>query len=106
MKRPEPVSLPVRLLLTAESGLPAAVNYGTFEALANVVFFIPVGALLAAVFPQRLLWVADLLAMTLSGLIEIGQLLLLPARFASWGGHPCRLDRRGNPGVNGCPCSG
>jgi VanZ family protein len=80
-------SVGVARLLQAlhEGGLPAAVNYGALEALANIVFFIPVGALLAAVFAQRLFWVAVLLAVALSGLIEAGQLLLLPARFASWG---------------------
>ncbi|MDQ1598124.1 MAG: hypothetical protein QOI70_1548 [Microbacteriaceae bacterium] len=73
------------LLALRETGVPDAVGYGTLEALANVAFFIPVGALLAAVFPRRLLWVAVLLAIALSGLIETGQLLLLPARLASWG---------------------
>jgi glycopeptide antibiotics resistance protein len=73
------------MLALRETGVPDAVGYGTLEALANVAFFVPVGALLAAVFPRRLLWVALLLAMALSGLIELGQLLLLPARFASWG---------------------
>jgi glycopeptide antibiotics resistance protein len=73
------------LLMLHEGGLPESVDYDTIESLANVVFFIPIGGLLAAVFPRRLVWVAVLLAVALSGLIEIGQLLLLPARFASWG---------------------
>lgn len=66
-------------------GLPELVDYGVVEFAANVWFFIPVGLLCAALLPRRLWWGAVLAGITLSGLIELGQLQFRSARYASWG---------------------
>lgn len=66
-------------------GLPEAINYGVIEFTANIGFFVPIGILLAVLLPKRMRWVAVLAGVTISGIIELSQLLLLSHRYASWG---------------------
>ena len=65
-------------------GLPLAFDYQALEFTANVCFFIPVGLLLCLELRPRLWFLAVLAGVLLSGGIELSQLLLLPARYASW----------------------
>ena len=88
---PDPVDRPLgaaifrTLNFLHAHGLPQAVDYGVVEFAANVWFFIPVGLLCAALLPRRLWWGALLSGLALSSLIELGQLLTSPGRYASWG---------------------
>jgi glycopeptide antibiotics resistance protein len=66
-------------------GAPAWVDYDFAQAVANVVFFVPVGFLAALLLPRKLWWLAIPIGAVLSFAIEFGQLLFLPHRFASWG---------------------
>ena len=66
-------------------GLPEAVDYHFIEFAANVALFVPIGLLVSAVLPRRLWWGAVLSGLVLSGLIELGQLVTRPTRYASWG---------------------
>ena len=87
---PTPVDAPakdtIREVLEAlhYAGVPAAVNYSFVEIAANVAMFVPLGAVLALLLPRQHWWLAVLIAGSLSGLIELIQLLLLPHRFASF----------------------
>lgn len=65
-------------------GLPDNVGYSTLEFTANIAFFVPIGLLLALLLPRHRWWLAIVLGAALSGMIELSQLLLLPARYASW----------------------
>ncbi len=47
-------------------GVPAFVDYGSVEFSANVVFFVPVGFLLALLLPRRVQWLAVLGGLLLS----------------------------------------
>lgn len=60
-----------------------AIDYGVIESTANVALFVPLGLLAALHLRARWSWVAVLLGALISAAIETGQLLLLPARFAS-----------------------
>lgn len=66
-------------------GVPLWVNYGLIEFAANVVFFIPIGLLVALLLPLKRWYVAIAIGVLTSCTIELGQLLLLPARYASLG---------------------
>jgi hypothetical protein len=66
----------------ARHGLPM-IDYAFLEAGANVLLFVPLGLLLALLLPRRLAWVAVLVGLAASSLIELGQLLLLSARYAT-----------------------
>jgi glycopeptide antibiotics resistance protein len=87
---PSPVDRPVDaqlsslLALLHSLGLPRQIDYNAVEFSANIVFFIPAGAVAAALLARHRWWMAVLLGACFSGTIELGQLLLLPARFASW----------------------
>lgn len=65
-------------------GIPDVVNYRFVERGANVLLFMPLGALAAAQLSRRHWWIALVACIALSGFIETGQGLLLPARYASW----------------------
>ena len=65
-------------------GIPLAVNYATVESAANVLFFVPLGILLTAILPRRRWPLAVVFGALFSCGIELGQLVFLPARFASW----------------------
>lgn len=88
---PTPVDAPVDgLLLTwlrnlHSVGVPVWVGYTFVEVAANVVLFMPFGALIAAVMWPSMWWTSGVLGLTLSLIIEFSQYLLLPHRFASAG---------------------
>ncbi|WP_162239373.1 MULTISPECIES: VanZ family protein [unclassified Plantibacter] len=64
------------------AGAPSWFDYRFVESAANVVLFIPLGALLALELPLKLWWIAPLTTTTFSVAIELGQ-TLLPARVAT-----------------------
>ncbi len=64
-------------------GLPRFVDYTFVETAANVVMFLPLGALIASVALPRLWWVSGVLGLSLSLSIEFTQAEFLPQRFAS-----------------------
>jgi glycopeptide antibiotics resistance protein len=63
-----------------EAGWPYWINFAFFERMANVVLFIPVGALLAATLPRRMQWLALILVLVLAAGLETAQLLLAERR--------------------------
>ncbi len=65
-------------------GVPDVVDFRFIERAANVLLFIPVGALAAAQLNRRHWWIALVSSIALSGSIELGQALLLPGRNMSW----------------------
>ena len=65
-------------------GVPHVVDYRFIERGANVLLFAPLGMLAAAGLSRRHWWIALAACITLSGVIELGQALLLPGRSASW----------------------
>jgi hypothetical protein len=67
------------------AGVPLWFDYTFVEVTANVVLFVPLGALIAAVMWPSLWWTSGVLGLALSLVIELGQYLLLPHRFASAG---------------------
>ncbi|GAA1356363.1 hypothetical protein GCM10009596_05110 [Arthrobacter rhombi] len=86
---PVPVDRPVQgglgrgLTWWHDHGVPEWVDYGLVEWLANVVMFVPWGAFGAAVLAPRRWWLVALAALLASSTIEMAQLVLLTARFAS-----------------------
>ncbi len=86
---PSPVDRPLRADLDRiiaelhERGVPAFIGYGDIEFLSNVVMFVPIGFLLALLLPGRAWPVAVVAGPLLSALIEVTQLLVLPARYAT-----------------------
>ena len=67
------------------AGIPRFITYPVVEVLANVGFFVPIGALLSALLARRFSLVALTASVAFSGVIELGQLLFLPGRYASFG---------------------
>lgn len=86
---PSPIDQPVASTLDRaisemhERGVPAFVDYGLIEALANVMLFVPVGLLFGLAVPLRWWPVALLLGPALSAFIELAQRELLEARYAT-----------------------
>lgn len=64
-------------------GLPRLVDYTFVETAANVVMFLPLGALIASVALPRLWWVSGVLGLALSLSVEFVQAEFLPQRLAS-----------------------
>ncbi|WP_194943659.1 VanZ family protein [Glutamicibacter halophytocola] len=62
-------------------GVPAFVDYGFVEFSANILFFIPLGIFLG--MGLRRFWIAEIVGIVASSLLELGQLLFLPNRFAT-----------------------
>ncbi|SMH40199.1 VanZ like family protein [Rathayibacter oskolensis] len=62
--------------------LTAWFDYDVAEFTANVLMFVPLGALLAAQLPARRRLLAAVIGLGVSVLIETAQLLLLPSRVA------------------------
>ncbi|QNE47633.1 VanZ family protein [Glaciihabitans sp. INWT7] len=87
---PSPVDRPIDysllhvLAYLHSVGVPDVVDYSFVERTANVLLFVPLGALVAAQLNARQWWIALSTCVALSGVIELGQALLLPARYASW----------------------
>lgn len=71
------------LELLHERGLPHWVDYSFVETAANVVMFVPYGALLALSLPVRRWWLAVAVPALTSVLVETLQLVALPRRSAS-----------------------
>lgn len=66
-------------------GFPAwLVGYRALEFGANVVLFVPLGAILAAWRRKRSWWLPLLAGAAASGMVEMCQVLLLPDRVAAW----------------------
>ncbi|MFC5503567.1 VanZ family protein [Lysinimonas soli] len=87
---PTPVDAGIRTQIASvlgalhHAGAPSTLDYSTLEFTANIGFFVPVGALICLLLPARRWFFAIPIGAALSGMIELSQLLLLPARFASW----------------------
>ena len=64
-------------------GAPAWLTYGMVEFASNIVLFIPAGLLLVVLAGARYWWLGPLGGLLGSAAIELGQLVLLPARTAS-----------------------
>ncbi|MGK9149426.1 VanZ family protein [Plantibacter flavus] len=85
---PTPVDAAGRSTLLAiidrlqEAGAPSWFGYAFVESAANVLLFIPLGALLALELPLRRWWLAPVVTTLLSAAIELGQ-TLLPERVAT-----------------------
>lgn len=62
-------------------GLPRFVNYNFVEFSANIAMFVPMGLIASAVFKNA--WLGIVAGALGSCLIELGQAMLLPDRFAS-----------------------
>ena len=85
---PTPVDRPVAGQVTqavevAQQAGATAVTYNRIEITANVLMFVPLGALGVLAFPRLRWWMVPLTALALSGTIELAQLLLIEQRFAS-----------------------
>jgi len=64
-------------------GAPDWLEYTSVEFTANIALFVPVGLLGVILIGARRWWLAILIGFLASCLIEFGQLMFLPARFAS-----------------------
>lgn len=64
-------------------GVPPWFNYSTVEMASNVILFLPLGALVTRILGARLWWGGVAVGFLLSVLVELAQLVFLPARFAS-----------------------
>ncbi|TFD17270.1 VanZ family protein [Cryobacterium sp. TMT1-21] len=64
-------------------GAPGWVRYDLVEFMANVVLFVPVGMIVVILAGSRRWWLAVLAGFAASCTIELGQLIFLPARFAT-----------------------
>ncbi|TFD45845.1 VanZ family protein [Cryobacterium frigoriphilum] len=66
-----------------EHGAPGWLTYGMVEFASNIVLFIPAGLLVVVLAGARFWWLGPLGGLLGSAAIELGQLVLLPARTAS-----------------------
>jgi len=64
-------------------GAPGWLTYGMVEFASNIVLFIPAGFLIVVLAGARFWWLGPLAGLLGSAAIEVGQLILLPARTAS-----------------------
>ena len=64
-------------------GIPTWFNYKFVEAAANVVLFVPLGAVARLAFPSKRWWQVGAFGLIVSGCMELGQLLFLDNRYAS-----------------------
>lgn len=64
-------------------GAPVWVRYSTIEFGANIVLFVPVGLFVVILAGPRRWWLGVFVGFATSCVIELGQLVFLPARFAS-----------------------
>lgn len=86
---PSPLDKPVQgelagfLFLIHALGTPGWLNYSFIEATANVVLFVPLGAVASLAFPNKQLWQLGAFGLVVSGCMELGQQLFLHDRFAS-----------------------
>jgi len=86
---PSPIDQPVqgdlaRLLRFLHArGIPRWFDYKLVEAAANVLLFVPVGFVATLAFTRKSWWQVGAFGLTISGCMEVGQLLFLDNRFAS-----------------------
>jgi len=86
---PEPVDKPFSGPLAAilhymhALGVPRWFDYSFVEASANIALFLPFGAILASLFPNRARWQLTLIGTLVSISLELGQLLFMTARYPS-----------------------
>lgn len=86
---PTPVDRPISRLLNRalyrlhDLGIPAWFDYSFVEFSANVLLFVPIGFLVAALLGRTLAWLAVVIGALASVSIEGVQWALLPARFPS-----------------------
>ena len=86
---PTPVDKPIFGTLTAalkylhRHGAPGWFNYHFVESSANVAMFIPLGILAAMALPAKPWWQLAAIGLAASLCMEVGQLLIIAARFAS-----------------------
>lgn len=66
-----------------ERGVPTWLDFSFVERVANVVMFVPYGALLVVLLPVRRWWLAVVLPAATSVLVETAQHAFLPRRVAS-----------------------
>ena len=64
-------------------GIPPWFNYSAVEMASNVILFLPLGALVTRILGPRLWWGGIAVGFLLSVLVELAQLVFLPARFPS-----------------------
>jgi hypothetical protein len=64
-------------------GVPGWLDYRLIEFSANVALFVPVGLFTVMLLGRSRWWLAVLAGLTVSTVIELGQLVLLPHRFAT-----------------------
>jgi len=64
-------------------GVPPWFNYSAVEMTTNVILFLPLGALVTRILGPRLWWGGVAVGFLLSVLVELAQLVFLPARFPS-----------------------
>lgn len=83
--RPFDASLNAGLSWLHARGVPGWIDYSFVQNGANVVMFLPLGALIASVAMRSLWWTSGLLGLALSLCIEFTQAEFLPQRFASAG---------------------
>jgi VanZ family protein len=75
-----------------QRGMPGWIDYAFIESAANVLLFVPLGALVVRIFGSRYWWTGAAAGLVLSALIELAQFLFLPARY------PTLLDVAANTG--------
>ncbi|WP_105033464.1 VanZ family protein [Cryobacterium aureum] len=64
-------------------GMPNRFGYDTIEFTANVALFVPVGLLVVVLAGARRWWLGPVAGALISAMIELGQLIFLPERFAT-----------------------
>ena len=64
-------------------GMPAWLGYESIEFSANIALFVPVGLLVVLFAGPRRWWMGTLIGSVISCIIELGQLVFLPERFAT-----------------------
>ncbi|MFF2244483.1 VanZ family protein [Arthrobacter sp. NPDC058130] len=64
-------------------GVPTWFDYRVVELASNVILFLPLGALVTRILGPRLWWGGVAVGFVVSVLIELSQLIFLPARFPS-----------------------
>ena len=64
-------------------GMPHWLDYATIEFGANILLFVPIGLLVVVIAGARRWWLGPLTGAGLSMVIELGQLVFLPERFAT-----------------------
>ncbi|TFD71736.1 VanZ family protein [Cryobacterium sp. Hb1] len=66
-----------------EHGMPNRFGYDTIEFTSNIALFIPIGLLVVVLAGARRWWLGPVIGALISALIELGQLVFLPERFAT-----------------------